>query len=244
MALAVGIRRSNVCSLASSSMLKVAVGSIQTPHIRFFAKPPTTLAEPRKDDIVKRVFFNLAKKVRALKEELAKVKFTLDPDDSQAVAHYASTIKAIRRKVGIPNRTENVAQLLEAAAKYAPNVRAYLTTMKELRSELGIVDDMGADKLMLEAVTTVEKKIGKILTREDKKGMALLSAEFNAINAKLGLKPEKLEELESQYELSAAKAELENMKNAAVETMETFKKRDGLEKIQVDVRTLDHRNYL
>lgn len=48
----------------------------------------------------------------------------------------------------------------------------------------GLADDLGAEALMMDALEKVEKDIKKPLMRNDKKGMALLMAEFDKINKK------------------------------------------------------------
>ena len=48
----------------------------------------------------------------------------------------------------------------------------------------GLTDDLGAEAMMMDALEKVEKEIKKPLMRNDKKGMALLMAEFDKINKK------------------------------------------------------------
>lgn len=48
----------------------------------------------------------------------------------------------------------------------------------------GITDVIGAEAMMMEALDKVEKELKKPLMRDDKKGMALLMAEFEKINKK------------------------------------------------------------
>lgn len=49
----------------------------------------------------------------------------------------------------------------------------------------GLTDELGAEAIMMfEALEKVEKEIKKPLTRDDKKGMALLMAEFDKGNKK------------------------------------------------------------
>ena len=49
---------------------------------------------------------------------------------------------------------------------------------------VGIEDDMGADSMMLSALTKIEKNIGKPLLRDDASGMASWKKEIDSINAK------------------------------------------------------------
>lgn len=48
----------------------------------------------------------------------------------------------------------------------------------------GLIDDMGIEDMMMEALEKVEKEIKKPLLRSDKKNMGLLLAEFDKINKK------------------------------------------------------------
>lgn len=48
----------------------------------------------------------------------------------------------------------------------------------------GLTDDLGAEGMMMDALEKVEKELKKPLMRSDKKGMALLLAEFDKINKK------------------------------------------------------------
>lgn len=48
----------------------------------------------------------------------------------------------------------------------------------------GLTDELGAEAMMVDALEKVEKEIKKPLMRNDKKGMALLTEEFNKINQK------------------------------------------------------------
>jgi len=53
-----------------------------------------------------------------------------------------------------------------------------------LSSRSGLIDNFGAEAMMMEALDKVEKEIKKPLLRSDKKCMALLHAEFDKINKK------------------------------------------------------------
>lgn len=48
----------------------------------------------------------------------------------------------------------------------------------------GLTDEFGVEAMMMEALEKVEKELKKPLMRNDKKGMALLMAEFDKINKK------------------------------------------------------------
>ena len=98
---------------------------------------------------------------------------------------------------------------------------------------------------MMDALEKVEKELKKPLMRNDKKGMALLMAEFDKVNKKLGVRKEDLPKYEEQLELKIAKAQLEELKKDALEAMETQKKREEFkDEAMVDVKSLDIRNFI
>lgn len=210
--------------------------------VRHYADAPA--ANPEEQDPLKRIFFNMMKRYKLFISELTKSKITLDPDDSKAVADYKATMDGVRKKVGVPSKTQKIAMIIEREAAAAPDVKTFFKSLPKLKARLGVKEEYDGDKMMLEAVEKVEKKIGRVLTRADKEGMGLLRKEFDAINNALGVSPNMLKDLEAELELTFAKAELHHMKNEVVETIETHKKRHGLEDIQIDIRKLDHRNYL
>ncbi|BBM98051.1 hypothetical protein MPTK1_1g10430 [Marchantia polymorpha subsp. ruderalis] len=196
------------------------------------------------DDVVKQAFVTQQTKFRAFLGELAKVKITLDSDDQKAVKEYATTMKSIRTKLAIPSYTEKIADLLDSAGDDATDVRSYLETQTRLRSEVGIQDDLGADKLTMQALDKVEKSLGKPLLLDDKQGLTLLSKEIDEINKKLGLDEALLEKLEEEVEMAVAKGELEEITKEAREKIETYKRRDELDTLVVDPKELDYRQYL
>ncbi|KAE9601293.1 hypothetical protein Lalb_Chr13g0296261 [Lupinus albus] len=109
----------------------------------------------------------------------------------------------------------------------------------------GLIDDLGAEALMIEALEKIEKDLKKPLLRNDKKGMDLLLAEFDKINKKLGIQKENLPKYEEKLELSIAKAQLEELKKDALEAIETQSKREEFkDEGTVDVKSLDVRNFI
>ncbi|CAL9090258.1 unnamed protein product [Musa acuminata var. zebrina] len=76
----------------------------------------------------------------------------------------------------------------------------------------GLTDDLGAETMMMEALEKVEKEIKKPLLRSDKKNMAVLLAEFDKINQKLGIRKEDLPKYEEELELKIAKEDLQGLK--------------------------------
>ncbi|GKC45110.1 probable ATP synthase 24 kDa subunit, mitochondrial [Tanacetum coccineum] len=64
------------------------------------------------------------------------------------------------------------------------DARLYLLALKDIRLKRGLTDELGTEAIMMDALEKVEKDIKKPLARNDKKGMALLTGEFNKINQK------------------------------------------------------------
>ncbi|CAI7852886.1 unnamed protein product [Closterium sp. NIES-53] len=127
---------------------------------------------------------------------------------------------------------------------YIPVTPSSLVPNHPCAPRLGVEDKLGAEKLMFAALDSVEKKLGKALVGDDVKGMAMFQEEVNAINKKLGLKDGDLEPLEQQLETSMAKTDIAAFASEATQKIGTYQKRDGLEDIQVDLRTLDPKAYM
>lgn len=210
--------------------------------VRHFADSAAAPTEER--DPLKRIFFNMMKRYKTFVAELTKSRIVLDPDDPKAVADYKTSMDGVRKKVGAPTKTQKIGMILDREAEAAPDVKTFVKFIPKLKARLGVKDDTGGDQMMLEAVEKVEKKIGKTLTRQDAQGMALLKKEFEAINKKLGIHSGMIKDLEGEVEHAFAKEELQKMKDEVVEVIETHKKRHGLEDIKVDIKNLDHRNYM
>jgi len=79
--------------------------------------------------------------------------------------------------------------------------------------------------------------------KDDANGMSAFKKELDQVNQKLGIDDGMLEKLEEEAEYAAAKAELEELRNTAMDRIDTYKRRDELT-IEVDPKELDHRNYL
>jgi hypothetical protein len=195
------------------------------------------------DDVVKAVFQRQQKNFRAYLDEISKKKLDLDSNSEAAVKAYYDTQAQIRSTLGLSSTTQKIADLLEGAAEEAPDVRTYLSIHSSLRREVGIEDDLGADALMMAALDKVEKSIGKTLVKDDAAGMSAWKKELDQVNQKLGIDDSMLEKLEEEAEYGVAKAELEELRNTAMDRIDTYKRRDELE-IEVDVKELDHRKYL
>jgi len=224
---------------ASSLLRSVRIVSGES----FAFKRSMSAAAEAGDDVVKAVFQRQQKNFRAYLDEISKKKLDLDSNSEAAVKAYYDTQAQIRSTLGLSSTTQKIADLLEGAAEEAPDVRTYLSIHSSLRREVGIEDDLGADALMMAALDKVEKSIGKTLVKDDAAGMSAWKKELDQVNQKLGIDDSMLEKLEEEAEYGVAKAELEELRNTAMDRIDTYKRRDELE-IEVDVKELDHRKYL
>ncbi|KAK7858964.1 putative atp synthase 24 kda subunit [Quercus suber] len=64
--------------------------------------------------------------------------------------------------------------------------------MKTVREKRGLTVELGAEAMIFDALEKVEKELKKPLMGNDKKGMAVLMAEFNKINKKEEFKDEEM----------------------------------------------------
>lgn len=212
--------------------------------VRFFAKeaaPPAL----KGDEMLKNIFLEVKNKFETAMGILRKEKITIDPEDPAAVSQYSKVMKTVREKAGLFSESQRIQYTIQTRTQGIPDARTYLLTLKEIRIKRGLTDELGAEAMMIDALEKVEKEIKKPLMRNDKKGMALLMAEFDKVNKKLGVRREDLPKYEEQLELKIAKAQLEELKKDAVEAMETQKKREEFkDEEMVDVKSLDIRNFL
>ncbi|XAR62309.1 hypothetical protein NMG60_11017026 [Bertholletia excelsa] len=215
----------------------------------FYAKEaaPASL----KEMMLKNIFLEVKKKFDTAMGILRKEKITIDPDNPAAVVQYAKVMKTIRQKADLFSESQRihmaflVVDALGFYFLYPHPVSFGLFLALSLCHRRGLTDELGAEAMMMDALEKVEKEIKKPLMRNDKKGMALLMAEFDKINTKLGIRKEDLPKYEEQLELKIAKAQLEELKKDALEAMETQKKREEFkDEEMVDVKSLDIRNFL
>ncbi|KAL6527229.1 hypothetical protein OROGR_016319 [Orobanche gracilis] len=213
---------------------------------RSFAKgadgaPPTL----KGDEMLKGIFLEVMKKFETAIGVLKKEKITINPDDPAAVDEYAKVMKSVREKAGLFSESQRIKYTIETRTKDIPDARSYLLALKDIRVKRGLVDELGAEAMMMDALDKVEKELKKPLLRNDKKGMALLKAEFDKVNQKLGIRREDMPKYEEQLELKIAKAQLEELKKDALEAMETQKKREEFKDEEMpDVKSLDIRNFI
>ncbi|KAF9610691.1 hypothetical protein IFM89_024116, partial [Coptis chinensis] len=96
--------------------------------------------------------------------------------------------------------SERIKYTIQSQTQNIPDARTYLLTLKEIRIKFciclmlfvcmrGLPDDLGVEAMMMDALEKVEKELKKPLLRLDKKGMALLTAEFDKINKKAATSP-------------------------------------------------------
>ncbi|KAF9609226.1 hypothetical protein IFM89_014420 [Coptis chinensis] len=214
------------------------------PQVRFFAKEA---ARPslKGDEMLKNIFLEVKNKFETAIGVLRKEKITIAPEDPAAVTQYTNVMKTVREKAGLLSESERIKYTIQSRTQNIPDARTYLLTLKEIRIKRGLSDDLGVEAMMMDALEKVEKELKKSLLRSDKKGMALLTAEFDKINKKLGIRKEDLPKYEEQLELKIAKAQLEELKKDALEAMDTQQKREEFKDEEMpDVKSLDIRNFL
>ncbi|KAG5241708.1 hypothetical protein OIU77_002594 [Salix suchowensis] len=212
--------------------------------VRYYAKEAAP-AGLKGDEMLKDIFRDIKQKFETAIGVLRKEKITIDPEDPAAVSHYAKVMKTIREKAGLFSESQRIQCTIEEETQDIPDARTYFLKLQEIRTKRGLSDELGVEAMTMDALEKVEKEIKQPLMRNDKKGMALLMAEFDKVNKKLGIRREDLPKYEEELELKIAKAQLEELKKDAVEAMETQRKREEFkdEKV-IDVRALDIRNFL
>ncbi|XP_043718819.1 probable ATP synthase 24 kDa subunit, mitochondrial isoform X1 [Telopea speciosissima] len=233
--------------LSRSRQLYACQILLQQEHgvpVRCFAKeaaPPAL----KGDEMLKNIFVEVKSKFETALGILRKEKITIDPDDAAAVSQYAKVMKTIREKADLFSESQRIQYTIQTRTKDIPDARTYLLTLKEIRVKRGLIDELGAEAMMMDALEKIEKEIKKPLMRSDKNGMSLLMAEFDKINKKLGVQREDLPKYEEALEHKIAKAQLEELKKDALEAMETQKKREEFKDEQMmDVKSLDIRNFI
>ncbi|XP_078150846.1 MALE GAMETOPHYTE DEFECTIVE 1 isoform X1 [Carex rostrata] len=221
--------------------------------VRTYAKETARSAEPKGprrppnelDETLKGIFLDVKKVYDTVYSVFKREKITIDPDDPAAVSHYAKMWKTARKEAGLLSDSERIKNTIEINTKDIPDARTYLLKLQEIRIKNKLVDEIGAEKMMFQALDKVEKDIKKPLLRNDKKNMPLLLAEFDKVNKKLGIKMEDLPKMEEELELKIAKVELAEMKKDAIEAMETQLKREEFKGEEMpDVRTIDIRQFM
>ncbi|CAL9172695.1 unnamed protein product [Musa hybrid cultivar] len=228
------------------------IGQIVVQHdhampVRSYAKEaaPSGLPPLKGDEMLKSIFYEVKNKFDIAFGVLRKEKITIDPDDPAAVSEYAKVIKTIREKADLFSESQRIKYTIEQQTQGIPDARTYLLMLQEIRIKSGLTDDLGAETMMMEALEKVEKEIKKPRLRSDKKNMALLLAEFDKINQKLGIRKEDLPKYEEELELKIAKEDLQGLKKDVLEAMETHLKRSEFkDEKMINVKSLDIRNFI
>ncbi|KAL3504601.1 hypothetical protein ACH5RR_034442 [Cinchona calisaya] len=228
--------------LCSGQFILQPAHSVQ---VRAFANEAAAPPALKGDEMLKNIFLEVKKKFETAIGILRKEKITIDPEDPAAVAQYAKVMKAVREKADLFSESQRIKYTVETRTRDIPDARTYLLTLKEIRIKRGLTDELGAEAMMMDALEKVETELKKPLMRNDKKGMALLMAEFEKVNQKLGIRKEDLPKYEEQLELKIAKAQLEELKKDAYEAMDTQKKREEFKEEEMpSVKSLDIRNFI
>ncbi|KMZ60647.1 Mitochondrial ATP synthase [Zostera marina] len=233
----------------TSRQLYSAQAIISSEHnlsVRSFAKEASPVStDGVGDKILKKIFFDVKKKFDIALGILKTEKITVDPEDPAAVSQYANVIKNIREKANLFTEAQRIEFTIKQKTEGIPDARTYLITLKEIRVKRGLKDDLGAEAMMFDALEKVETQLKKPLLRSDKKGMAVLMAEFEKVNQKLGISQQDLPKYENELELKIAKEQLQHMKKEAEEAMDTLLKKPEFQDEQmVETKTLDMRNFM
>ncbi|KAM7276295.1 hypothetical protein ACFE04_018161 [Oxalis oulophora] len=158
---------------------------LRQDQLRSYANvaPPSTPPKALKgDEMLRNIFLEVKNKFETAVAFFRKEKITIDPEDPAAVSHYAKLMKQVRQKAGFFSESERIKNDIQQETQDIQDARSYLLKLKELRVECGINDDLGAETMMMAALDKIETETKKPLMRNDKKGMALLTAEFDKIN--------------------------------------------------------------
>ncbi|KAK1359221.1 MALE GAMETOPHYTE DEFECTIVE [Heracleum sosnowskyi] len=242
--------------LLSRSARQVYTGPaiLQSEHAapvrHFLTAPPATKGNgpPPKlkgDELLKNIFLDVKKKFETAIGVLRTEKITIDPEDPAAVSQYAKVMKTVREKAALFSESERIKYTIESRTAHIEDARTHMLALKEIRIKRGLPDELGAEAMMMDAVEKVEKVIKKPLLKADKEGMAMLHAEFDKINKKLGISKSELPKYEEELELKIAKAQLQELEKDALEAMETQKKREEFKDEEMpEVKSLDIRNFL
>ncbi|KAG5612448.1 hypothetical protein H5410_023729 [Solanum commersonii] len=183
--------------------------------------------------------------------EIIKFNIEVETHEIPDARTYLLKLKEMRVNNGLGARKRLCASISLACFLNLPVIIALLTLLHSpfffiyYLVRRGLIDSQGIEDLQMAALDKVEKELKKPLLRNDKKGIALLTAEFDKINQKLGIRKEELPKYEEQLELKIAKAQLEELKKDALEAMETQKKREEFKDEEMPtVKSLDIRNFI
>jgi len=207
------------------------VASVNSFGVRALSAAPAP-SQDDGDDFVLSTFKEQQHQYRALMDGIKKLDPPLGGNEA-AVKKYAEEMEALRKKVGLPDHAEVAEAVLDFKLKASGgDVRSFLTTAMEDRAEAsgelaGVADELFA------AIDAVEQENGP-LSPENQPAYQALAKRVEEIEANHGLKPfsEVKNNKEVVYELY--KEQLEQLKAKATEDMESVKRKDHLDFVQVD----------
>ncbi|GKC31471.1 probable ATP synthase 24 kDa subunit, mitochondrial [Tanacetum coccineum] len=137
-------------------------------------------------EMLKGIFLEVKKKFETAIGVLRQEKITIDPEDPTAVDQYAKVMKTVRQKrhtkADLFSESQRIQFTIKQHTDGIQDARSYLLALKDIRLKRGLTDELGTEAMMMDALEKVEKDIKKPLTRNEKKGTALLTGEFNKIN--------------------------------------------------------------
>lgn len=180
------------------------------------------------EDIVVTIFKEQQQKFRALMDANSKLKIPLDGSDA-SLKTYMKSLDAIKTKLGVrPTATrinDAMVATMEAAATIG-DVRSVLVKASELRTKMMVGDSKGTTDKLEAALNKIEASIGGPLLYTDKKGMGLWSKELAAME-KAAAFPDEATLVEA-VKLEETTFMVNDIKQTALDDMETAKVRDGL----------------
>jgi len=154
-----------------------------------------------------------------------------------AVKKYSDEMEALRKKVGLPDHAEVAEAVLDYKLKASGgDVRSFLTAALEDRAEAsgelaGVADEIFA------AIDAVEQEQGP-LSPENTSGFQALAKRVEDIEAKHGLQPFSSLKNSKDVIYDLYKEQLEDLKTKAAEDMDSVKRKDHLDFVNVDPSNL------
>jgi hypothetical protein len=194
----------------------VAVGR-STGVCRAFA----TGAGGNQGDLVFDTFKEQQQQYQALLDGSKNIKAPLNGDEA-AIKKYAQEMEALRQKVGLPDHSEALEANLEYQLYAAHgDLRGFLASTAESR-------DLGEYSSVL---AEVERAVDAADLNTDK-GLEALGKQIGDIQAKHKL--DSYDKIKDAAIFDMYKQQLESLRSKVVEDMDTVKRRDNLDFVQVD----------
>lgn len=227
-----GAARGSLSRLLSAEAPR-AIASSTAAWQKATAGKGKTGAAAADDDVVLQAFKEQQRWFRELVEATKTVPVPLTGDDA-AIKKYADQMQALKAKIGLPEIDERINAELEYKLRVSrQNARRFVSSALEgveLGPEMsGVIDQVQ------QAITEIEAKVGPI-TQANKEGWRQLSARVTDIAKKAGLDNQEAVKQEAIYE--GYKQQIADLKAGVVEEMESVKRKDGLEFVNVDLASL------